>query len=112
MLLFDDKYECKLSTRAMLSIEKALGDNPINLMYKDDGIPSLNVMLNILFYTMRKNNPQIKTVDNVIDIYDDYIAEGGSLGGLAKFIIELIQDSGMVKTDEDKPEAKETEGKN
>ena len=101
MLLFDNKYECKMSTRAMLSIEKALGDNPVNLIYRENGIPTLNVMLNILFYCIRKNNPQFRSVDDVVDAYDDYIDNGGSLGGLAKFIMELIQDSGMLKQDND-----------
>ena len=111
MLEFDGKYECKLSTRAVLGIEKALGDNPVNLIFKDDEIPTLTVMLTILWYSMRKENPQVKSVNDVIDIYDEYLDNGGSLSGLAKFIIELIEDSGMMKR-EDESNIGEDTGKN
>ena len=97
--VFANKFECKLTTRALLGIEKALGDNPINLLFKDDSyVPSLNVMLTILFYSARKYNPTIKSMDDIIEIYDDYLEDGGSLMGLAEFVMELFKDSGMMNT--------------
>lgn len=99
--LFMNKYECKLSTRAILGIEKALGDNPVNLIIKnEDSIPTLNTLLTILFYSIRKANPQIRTMDNVIDLYDEFIDEGGSIVELSKFVMELIKDSGLIGSGE------------
>ena len=95
--VFANKYECKLTTRALLGIEKALGDNPVN------------VMLTILFYSARKFNPTIKSMDDVIEIYDDYLEDGGSLMGLAEFVMELFKDSGMMNsgnTEKEEPELK------
>ena len=101
MLLFDDRYECKLSTRALLNIEKSLGDNPINLLYRENqAVPSLSTLLTILFHCARKDNPQIRSMDNIIDIYDEYLEHGGSLTSLTKFIVDLIQDSGIIKNTE------------
>ena len=112
MLLFDNRYECKLSTRAIFQIEKALGDNPLNLIYNDSGIPKLTVMLNILFYSARKENPQIRTIDDMIDIYDEYVENGGSLTSLAQFVVDLIEDSGMVNKKEEESTGDTEERKN
>lgn len=108
--VFANKYECKLTTRALLGIEKALGDNPVNLLFKEDSyVPSLNVMLTILFYSARKFNPTIKSMYDIIEIYDDYLEDGGSLMGLAEFVMELFKDSGMMNsgnTEKEEPELK------
>lgn len=108
---FNNRYDCKLTTRALLAIEKDLGNNPINLIFNDGEIPQLNVMLKILYYSARKDNPQIKSFDDIVNIYDEYLEDGGSLSGLAQFIVELIENSGMIgeKGDTDN---KEEESKN
>lgn len=107
-LEFNNQYPCKLSTRALLGIEKALGDNPINIIYKSEGIPKLNDLLTILFYCMRKDNPKIRTLDDTINIYEDYLEDGGSIRGLMEFILELIKESGIMGKEGD-TETSETE---
>ena len=108
---FNNKYDCKLTTRALLGIEKDLGNNPVNLIFNNGELPQLNIMLKILYYSARKENPQIKSFDDIIDIYDEYLKDGGSLSGLAQFIVELIENSGMIG-DKEETDNKDKESKN
>ena len=95
-ILFNDKYECKVDTKAFCQMEKDLGGkNPINCLYENDLMPPLSVLLIILYRAGKRLN-KWDSIDTVYDIFDTYCAEGGSISELASFIVDLFNASGML----------------
>ena len=94
-------YELRLNTRASISLEKALGFNPINMfMAIENGqMPRLGDMLVMLHAMLQPMNHGM-SMDKVYDLYDDYVADGHNLFDLVPVFIEVFQDAGyMAKTD-------------
>lgn len=113
-LTFDtgkNQYDCCLNTRALVDAEAVLKTNPLNIFtIVDDGdLPKLSDLLIILYMSMKKFNHGIKT-DDIYDIYDDYVANGGSLNSLMEFIMNLFIESGTIKVDKDTEQKESTEG--
>ena len=92
-----NEYNCKLSTRYLISIEDKLGENPINALKvnDDEELPKLNPLLIILYYSMRSDKPTLK-FEEIYDIYDEYCENGGNIFKLYGFIFELLRDSGLI----------------
>lgn len=109
----DKEYQCYLSTRAVINVEKRIGKPIGNLFYGFKSIPynnlsnaqeelevefsmpSLNDMLIILYESMTKYNHGIKQ-DDIYDIYDDYCDEGHDMYDLFEFIMDLLEDAGIT----------------
>ncbi|MEF9840331.1 MAG: DUF6096 family protein [Lachnospiraceae bacterium] len=70
----DEEYKLKLTTSTIVSLENKYKCNLLTLI---DGTPSLSVMLDITHKAMNKYHHGIKDKD-IIDIYDDYLEQGGS----------------------------------
>ena len=94
-LIFDDRYECKLSTRALVGIEEDLGSNPLNELFGDD-IPQLKVLLTILYHSIKACDNKFKKED-IYDIFDEYCEGDGDIMKLSKFIFDLYDASGLIK---------------
>lgn len=111
----DKNYRCKMSTRALVDMERALGENPINIFVgmADNKMPKLEDLLIILFCSMQDLNHGIKKSD-IYDIFDDYCENGGSIMSLTEFLANLLSESGIMgkPEDEKKEEAEGEERKN
>ena len=100
-LTFDtgkNQYNCILNTLALVDAESVLKTNPINIFVTaENELPKLNDLLVILYMSMRKFNHGIKLAE-IYDIYDDYIDNGGDFTTLMVFIMNLFEESGIMKT--------------
>lgn len=70
----EEEYKLKLKTSNIMELEKKYKCNLMDLI---DGTPSLSVMLDITHRALTTYQHGIKEKE-VMDIYDDYVEEGGS----------------------------------
>lgn len=100
-------YKLRLNTRASISLEKALGYNPISMfMAIDSGeMPRLGDMLVMLHAMLQPLHHGI-TLDKTYDLFDAYVADGHNLFDLVPVFIEVFQESGYMAKPGEEPEAK------
>lgn len=91
-------YKCKLSTQALCDIEDILGCNPVNILVTDSNeLPKLKSLLVILYHSMKDFNHGIKFAD-IYDIFDEYCANEGDFSTLLEFIMNLFEESQLIKS--------------
>lgn len=108
-----ETYRLKLNTATVCQLEEKFKTNLMNLLGGDDNIPALSNMLYVTHAAMKNFHHGIK-LDDVKEMYDTYLAEGGSL--MSFFIdvfMPIYQVSGFFtesltdKMDEQVTQAKE-----
>ena len=107
-ITFNNKYDCKLTTRALLAIEEDLGINPLNSLFEDD-MPKLTVLITILYHSLKACDKNT-TKEDTYDIFDEYCEGEGDIMELSKFIYQLYKASGLVKLPDIPSEEEATEG--
>ena len=98
----NETYKLRLTTRTSVSLEKALGYNPLTMfMAMDNGnMPKMTDML-IILHSMLQSMHHGISLDKTYDLFDEYVADGHNLFDLVPVFIEVFQESGyMSKTDE------------
>jgi hypothetical protein len=90
-------YKLRLTTRASIAIEKALGYNPMNVFIamEDGSMPKLGDMVIILHGMLQPLNHGI-TLEKTYDLFDTYAAEGHSMFDLVNIFVEVFQESGYM----------------
>lgn len=93
----DNVYKLRLTTRDIISLEKAIGMNPISIFGMDGTtIPSVTVMVNILHQSLQKYQHGL-TLNDAYDIFDNYIEDGHMPTDFILDIVELYKVSGLMK---------------
>lgn len=70
-------YRLKLKTKSIELLENKYKTNLINLMGSESSLPPLKIMLEIAHEAMKEWHHGIK-YENVLDLFDAYIDDGGS----------------------------------
>ena len=93
----NEAYKLRLTTRASISLEKALGYNPITLfMGIENGVmPKLGDMLIILHACLQAYHHGM-TMDKVYDLFDNYVEDGHTQFDLVPVFVEVFQESGYI----------------
>lgn len=103
----NNEYKLRLSTRDIVSLEKALGCNPISIFIGGaDGkpaIPSVTTMITVLHYSAQKFHHGI-TFDTACGIFDSYIEDGHTMTDFISVITEIYRVSGLMSGGNDKAE--------
>ena len=99
LIIGGESYKLRLTTKASVALEKALGYNPISmLMDIDNGVmPKLNDIL-IMLQAMLQTYHHGYTLDKVYDLFDKYVADGKSMFDLIPVFVEVFQQSGYLST--------------
>jgi hypothetical protein len=108
LMINGESYKLKLTTKASVSLERALGYNPITMLMdiEKGKMPKLNdilIMLQAMLTTYHHN----MNMERVFDLFDEYVAEGGSMFDLIPIFVKVFEQSGYISSS-----AKETEEKN
>ena len=103
MLYYDfevgnEVYKLRLSTRNIVTLEKALGCNPLAIFGKGDTIPTVTAMVAVLHCSLQQYQHNI-TLDKAYDIFDAYLAEGHMASDFIEVIVEVYKVSGIIKED-------------
>ena len=107
LIIKDESYKLRLTTKNSIALEKALGYNPIAmLMDIDNGtMPKLADML-VMLHSMLQTYHHGYSLDRVYDLFDDYVEDGHSMFDLIPVFIEVFQESGYLSTKSNKDEDK------
>ena len=100
-----NEYKLRLSTRAVVALEKALGCNPISIFGNGDTIPTVTTMVSIFHASLQQFQHGV-TMDVAYDIFDSYLADGHAMTDFIAVIVDLYRQSGLIR------EEAGTEGKN
>lgn len=94
-----DAYKLRLTTKASIALEKALGYNPISmLMAIDNGeMPKLADVL-VMLHAMLQTYHHGYSLDKVYDLFDKYVEEGHGMFDLIPVFVEVFQNSGYLAT--------------
>ncbi|MFC5468411.1 DUF6096 family protein [Cohnella suwonensis] len=101
-------YKLRLGAANIMELEKQLGgNNPMDvLMATQNGqLPPLTATLRILHGSMQKFQHGV-SFNDVVALYDDYVAEGNSYTDLLPVLIDVFKVSGFFKV---APEAESSE---
>ncbi len=90
-------YKLRLATRNIVSLEKAIGCNPLGIFGKGDEIPEVTTMVNILWFSLQKFHHGIQLTD-AYDIFDDYL-EDHSMTDFINVILDIYRVSGIISAD-------------
>jgi hypothetical protein len=99
LIIGGESFKLRLTTKASVALEKALGYNPISmLMDIDNGVmPKLNDVL-IMLQVMLQTYHHGYSMDKVYDLFDRYVAEGKGMFDLIPIFVEVFQQSGYLST--------------
>lgn len=105
-----ETYKLRLNTRNTVALEKALGTNPLEILFQldRDEIPKVNDLVCILHYSLQAYNHGLK-LDDAFDIFDDYLAtESNTIFSFVNdVIIPVYQNAGLLAKPTEEKEADE-----
>ena len=93
-------YQLRLNTRTVVNLEKQLGCNPLAIFGSGDTIPTVTVMVNVLYAALQPLNHGI-TLTDAYDIFDAYLADGHVMTDFIPVIIDVYKVSGLIKDEEE-----------
>lgn len=98
----DRTYKLRLTTQGIVSLEKTLGCNPLQMFMgiDEDVLPKISDMITVLHQMLQPYEHGIK-LNEVYDIFDAFIEDGNTMWDLVPVIIEAFQNAGFLPKDED-----------
>ena len=92
-------YKLRLNTRSTINLEKQLGCNPLAIFGAGDTIPTITVMVQILYASLQQLNHGI-TLEDAYDVFDTWLAEGHTAVDFIPVILEIYKSSGLIRKEE------------
>lgn len=98
-----NEYKLRLNTRAIVTLEKTLGCNPLAIFGNGDTIPSVTQMVAVLHASLQNLHHGI-SMEKAYDIYDAWLNDGHAMTDFLPVIIDIYRASGLIgaETDEGK----------
>ena len=94
----NEVYKLRLNVRNIVSLEKALGCNPLAIFGRGDTIPTVTAMVNVLHNSLQQYQHNI-TLNDAYDIFDRYLMDGHMTTDFIEVIMEIYKVSGIIKED-------------
>lgn len=88
-------YKLRLNTRNIVALEKQLGCNPLAIFGDGDTLPTVSVMVQILFQSLQQYHHGIG-LNEAYDIFDTYISDGHPITDFVPVILEIYKASGII----------------
>lgn len=97
LIIKGESYKLKLTTKASVSLERALGYNPISMLMdiEKGKMPKLNDVL-IMLQAMLQTYHHGLNMDKVFDLFDEYVEDGGSMFDLIPVFVKVFEQSGYM----------------
>jgi hypothetical protein len=92
-------YKLRLNTRNIITLEKALGTNPLAIFgidEKDARVPTVTEMVALLHAALQQYQHGI-TNNEACDIFDAWLEDGHQVTEFMAVIIEVYKASGIIK---------------
>ena len=93
----EEIFKLRLNTKSSISLERALGYNPITMLMDIDRgkMPKLADVL-IILHAMLQTYHHGYDINKVYDLFDKYVAEGKSMFDLIPLFVEVFEESGYI----------------
>lgn len=89
-------YKLRLTTRAVVALERQLGCNPVSIFGNGDTIPTITTMVQILHASLQAFEHGIG-MDEAFEIFDKWIADGNAMTDFVSIILDIFKVSGIIK---------------
>ena len=89
------EYKLRLTTRNIVSLEKALGCNPLAIFGDGETIPTITTMVSVLHASLQSLHHGI-TMNDAYDIFDAYL-EDHAMTEFLPVIVEIYKVSGLMR---------------
>lgn len=91
-------YKLRLNVRNTVMLEKQLGCNPLAIFGDGNTIPTITVMVNVLYASLQQYHHGI-SLNDAYEIFDAYLEDGNTAVDFIQTIVDLYKVSGLIKTD-------------
>lgn len=97
----DRTYKLRLTTQGIISLERTLGYNPLQIFMgiDNDVLPKLSDLMSVLHQMIMPYEHGIRK-DDVYDIFDAFIADGHTMWDLIPILIDVFKDAGFLPKEE------------
>lgn len=93
------ELKCRLGSQQIVDLEKKLGGKNVLKVLMDDEVPSLTMVLTVLHASLQQLEHGY-TMQEVYNLYDNFIEDGGVYTDLIPKLIEILEVSGFFKKPE------------
>lgn len=93
------EYKLRLSTKAVVDLEKRLGCNPLAIFGNGDTIPTMTQMVAVLHASLTQLQHNI-TINDAYAVFDDYLADGNAMTDFIAVMLEIYKVSGIIRVEE------------
>ena len=101
----DTEYKCKINTNGLVSLERRLKGNPLNIFMtigdENFTLPKIEDLL-IIFHESLTTYQHGISMEDVYDIFDKYIEDGKTIVDFINDIVEIFNVSGLLPKDKKK----------
>lgn len=98
----DHTYKLRLTTQGVVSLEKALGYNPLQMFMgiDEDILPKLGDMITVLHQMLQAYEHGISKEDT-FEIFDRFVEDGHTMWDIIPVLLEVFQEAGFLPKEED-----------
>ena len=93
LMVGGSEYHFKITTANAVKLEEAIGMDLLSGLGK---LAEIKILSQYYFYAAKSLNDSISTIDDVYQLFDDYLAQGGSYDELQALIIDVLVLSGIL----------------
>lgn len=94
LVVSGSEYHLKITTAYAVKLEEEI---KTDLMSGLEKLAEIKTLAKYYFASLASQNDSISTIDDVYQLFDDYITGGGTYDELQKLIIEVLVTSGIMK---------------
>jgi hypothetical protein len=87
------EYHLKITTANAVKLEAELKTDILSGL---DKLAEIGVLAKYYYYAAVSLNDNINKIDDVYQLFDDYILDGGSIQELQEFTVEIMLTSGIL----------------
>lgn len=91
----DQNYKLRLTTRAVVTLEKQIGCNPLAIFGDGEDLPTITTMVSILHASLQAYEHGIN-MNDAFDIFDKWLEDGHAMTDFLSVLIELYRVSGLI----------------
>lgn len=94
-------YKLRLTTQGIMSLEKTLGCNPLQMFMgiDEDVLPKVSDIITVMHEMLQPYEHGIRR-DDTIEILEKFIADGHTYWDLIPILIEVFQNAGFLPKEE------------
>ena len=96
----------KITAANAVKLENEIGTDIMTGLEK---IAEVRTLARYYFYAAVSQNDSINKIDDIYQLFDDYVTEGGTLDELQRFVLEILLTSGILTEEVQKASKKALE---